>query len=144
MKNLRNLILVVIIFVAGFLVGQSVQAPTSLTPPANQAADVSAKKVLIGLYFAPEQVSFYPIEWREDLTALTATQALAGDNDLAFKTQDYGELGTLITQIGAKVNGDGNSYWQYWVNKDQVQVAANAYVLQPQDILEWKFTKSEL
>ncbi len=143
MKTLKYLIIAFIIFVAGFLLGQSV--PTS-SPIFNRNEDVVVKQqdeILTSFQFQSDQVSFYPYDWRQDLSVLEATKEVALANDLTFDSKDYGAMGVLITKIGDKENGQDNNYWQFWVNKEQPQIAADKYLLQPKDILEWKFTQSE-
>lgn len=62
-------------------------------------------------------------------------------NNINIKYQDYGsDLGVLIIQIGDKKNGQNRKYWQYFINDKYAQVGASSYILQADDVIEWKFT----
>lgn len=143
MKTLKYLIIALIIFVAGFLLGQSLPSTSPIFNQAENTAIEQPSSILTSFQFQTDQISFYPYDWRQDLSVLEATKEVALANGLSFDSKDYGEMGVLITKIGAKENGQDNNYWQFWVNKEQPQVAADKYLLQPKDILEWKFTQSE-
>lgn len=88
-------------------------------------------------------VVYRDIEFKENQTLFDLTKDLAKKNNLSFDYKDFGEMGYLITQIGDKINGQDNKFWQYWVNNEQVQVAANKYILRSNDIVLWKFAASK-
>ncbi len=73
-------------------------------------------------------------------TLLIALRNATTDSKLTLETKDYKDLGTLITKIGTKTNGENDRYWQYWVNNKSAETGAGAYVIQPNDVIEWKFT----
>lgn len=56
-----------------------------------------------------------------------------------LQTKDYAGVGTLVEQIGDKINGQNNKYWQYLVNKEQPLVSADQYLLKDNDQIEWHF-----
>jgi len=62
---------------------------------------------------------------------------------LKLATKEYAGLGTLVTAMGGKENGQESKYWQYYVNGVQAQVGSDSYVLREGDRIEWKFEKSE-
>lgn len=78
------------------------------------------------------------------LNLLYLTEKLAQEQNWEFTTQDYDELGTLVTQIKDKVNGQDQKYWQYKVNQKTPLVAADQYILQVGDVVDWAFRISEL
>ena len=49
-------------------------------------------------------------------------------------------MGVFITNIGGMVNDNKESKWRtYWVNNEIDMVAADQYVLQDGDVIEWKY-----
>lgn len=78
------------------------------------------------------------------LNLLYLTEQLAKEQNWEFATQDYDELGTLVTQIKDKVNGQEQKYWQYKVNQKTPLISANSYILQVGDVVDWEFRISEL
>lgn len=61
------------------------------------------------------------------------------DPSLALATQDYGEMGVLITAIGGFSNGTDGKYWQYMVNGSSPMIGADQYELSAQDQVVWQF-----
>lgn len=89
------------------------------------------------LALAPDQ-SFTPGESAFDLT-----KKITAEKKLLLVFDPPGEGGVFVKEIAGRKNGQNNKYWQYWVNAEQVQVAADKYQLQPNDVVEWKFIKSQ-
>lgn len=77
-------------------------------------------------------------------TLFDLTKQLITANNLKFDYKDYGDMGFLVTQIGDKINGQDSKYWQYWVNNEQVQTAANKYQVKSGDVILWRFAESKL
>lgn len=59
---------------------------------------------------------------------------------LPLETKEYAGLGTLVTSMNGRANGEDGKYWQYTVNGVMPQVSADAYVLTPHDQVVWTFT----
>ena len=74
---------------------------------------------------------------------LAATTKIAQKQNWLIDSEDYGELGVLITQIKDLKNGQNQKYWQYSINGQMPMVSVDKYFLQPNDHIEWKFDKSE-
>ncbi len=85
----------------------------------------------------------YSSQAERTLNVLFLTEKLAQDQGWEFQSQDYGEMGNLITQIRNKTNGEGNNYWHYYINDVLAPVAADQYILQPGDIVSWSFQDSQ-
>jgi hypothetical protein len=62
---------------------------------------------------------------------------------LNFTTKSYAGLGRIIDSIGDKRNGDDGQYWQFWVNNQYIPVGADAYIVNPGDVILWQFTKNK-
>ncbi len=50
----------------------------------------------------------------------------------------YGDSVFVTSIAGVANDPDRDLWWQYWVNGDLGPVAANKYVLQDDDVVEWK------
>ncbi|MCB9803016.1 DUF4430 domain-containing protein [Candidatus Nomurabacteria bacterium] len=84
----------------------------------------------------------YPYQNSESL--LDITQKIAQEESWDFQSQTYAEMGTLITQIRDKVNGDAGKYWQYQVNQKTPLVSVDQFFPKNEDLIEWKFEASAL
>lgn len=76
---------------------------------------------------------------------LSILQELSNTNEKLkdIKTQDYGDMGVLITSINGYTNGNDGNYWQYYVNNEQPMLSIDKYILLNNDVVELKFTKSK-
>jgi len=52
------------------------------------------------------------------------------------ETQDFGDLGEFVESIDG-MKPDSRHYWAFYLNGEQSQVGASAYVTKPTDIIEW-------
>ncbi len=73
------------------------------------------------------------------LDALTQATQVYG---LVLDTKDYGDLGVLVNAIGDLKGGQDNKYWSYYVNGQMATAAVNKQVVQPGDVIEFKFETS--
>lgn len=79
-----------------------------------------------------------PIEDGETLLELLKRlDAIAPDLDLI--TEDYGDMGVLVTGMGGRANGTDGSYWQYQVDGVTPMVGADQYELKDGEIIIWEF-----
>lgn len=98
----------------------------------------------VSFYFSDEEPVTKTYEYSStSLNLIEITQNIAQQNDWIFETEDYGELGVLVTNIKDKNNGQDNKYWQYFVNDKQPQISANKYFPSNNETIEWKFQESE-
>lgn len=141
-KNIRLAVLLIIFLLGGFFLGQSLQTAPKVPAPQTQQQQ-EAKNVSFMFIMDDAKLITATVPWKENLNLLDATKEIAIAKELAIETKDYGEMGTLVTQIGDKKNGEGTKYWQFWVNNEQVQTAANNYLLKPGDVISWQFRKSD-
>ena len=65
------------------------------------------------------------------------------EEGIELNYETYSGLGEFITQIGSKKNGEGDRYWQFWVNGAYSQVGASSYIVKVGDIIKWKFTNEK-
>ena len=80
----------------------------------------------------------------ENQTALSLLNKIALENsDFIVEIKDYGELGVLVTALAGVANGADNKYWQFWVNNEYSQAAADKYSVKGGDAVLWKFTNAQ-
>lgn len=145
MSKTNKIIIALVVILAGLLLFWNRSRPTTPaeiqpeTGPEMIAEKISVDLVVEGLLNLPTT-----LEFKKDIILLDALKELnLKYPELNLQTKDFGEMGTLVEQIGAQKNGAENKYWQYFVNGAQPMVGADKYVLQNNDRVEWKFAKSE-
>lgn len=63
--------------------------------------------------------------------------------DLKIETENFPPIGKMIVSINGFKNGEGGKYWQFWINGKYAQIGASAYILKPEDSVEWRFTNEK-
>ncbi|MFH0890798.1 MAG: DUF4430 domain-containing protein [Candidatus Liptonbacteria bacterium] len=130
---------VVLGLVAGILIGWSYQpvpvsAPTGVLPGAEQ------KTVSLMIDYGEGSVQTYnKIEIRPGQSVLDMLRDTMATQKLMFESKEYAGMGTLVTRIHSRANGENNNYWQYWVNNEKPNVGADTYKLQGGEWIAWKF-----
>lgn len=113
-------------------------------PLKKQANNINAgQEISLEFSFDKDEVLRLKYPYQKDISVLDFTAQIAENKAWEFKSQDYGEMGFLVTKINNKENGEANNYWHYYVNDNLVMISADKYILQPQDKLSWRFEKSE-
>jgi hypothetical protein len=51
--------------------------------------------------------------------------------------------GVFVTGINGSVNGEGGRFWQYWVNGQYANLAADHLALHDHDVVLWKFIAAQ-
>lgn len=83
------------------------------------------------------------IEVVDNSTVLNLLETLSEQESVInLKTEVYDGIGTLVTGIGEKQNGNDNYYWQYTVNEVMPMIGADAYTLSDGDFVLWEFKES--
>lgn len=136
--DLKNILLLAFVFVVGFGLGAAVNLPGLDTSKLNAPVKESTVSIMID-YGDGEVVTYNSVPVGVGENVFQATETLAKNNNLAFESKNYEGLGALIEKINTKKNGADNRYWQYFVNNQKPDVGAGLYVLQPGDLVEWKF-----
>ena len=131
----KSRLLLALVFVVGFGLGATVNLPTLVAPSGGPEAGT----VNLMLDYGDGEVASYSNIPTAAENVFQITEKIAKENNLAFESQTYQDLGALITKIGEKKNGEDGRYWQYWVNQQKPEVGAGAYVPQSGDFIEWKF-----
>lgn len=142
MKTLKFLILFLIVFVAGFFLGQSLQLAQNTTASQNSGA-IQENQTVVRLQFSGSELTeFQNVKFQTGQTVLDILKKLAQDNNLVLELKDYAGLGTMVNKIGELTNGQDNKYWQYYVNGQYSQTGADKYPLKNNDVIEWRFAPS--
>lgn len=116
---------------------QSKGATCSSGAPSGKFASmmIDAEDALLG---------FTDISLEENDTVYTVLARLAdAHDDFVVEAIDYGDLGVFINSINGKQSGDDNNYWQFWVNNQYADAAADKYVVKQGDVIFWKFTSNK-
>lgn len=140
MKTLKFIIVAVIFFAAGFLLGQSWRLPPAVVISQPFDGSVPELKVNYSLHYSDSEITeFQDVDISAGQSVLEVLKSLSELNDFSVKTEDYGSLGILVAGIGDKENGQSEKYWQYFVNGQQPMVGAGKYLLNGGETVEWKF-----
>lgn len=145
MKALKFIIIAVIFFAAGFLVGQSYQLPSAGPASNQQSVNQAAKaKITYILKFGDNELTeFQNVEVTPDQTVLEILKKLTAANNLTLETKDFKDLGIMVDKIGGRANGQNKKYWQFFVNNQYAQTGADKTFLKNGDNVEWRFTSDQ-
>jgi len=126
----------VLYFIAGAIVGAVVATFVGVSNPTSGIA--LQPQVQTGtvdfLIDSGEVVTFTDVPLGEVPTVFATLQ---GVSDVGF--EEYDEIGVFVKSIGG-VKGEGDAWWQYWVNGEHAQIASDKYMLTPGDVVLWKLT----
>jgi len=78
--------------------------------------------------------------------ASTAYQVLqaAQEQGLDFKGRNFLGMGFFIEEInGQRENPRFQKYWIYYINSKKATVGVSTYIVQPNDIISWKYEDEE-
>lgn len=144
-NKLKISLVVAVIFVSG-LVGFSFfvenMTPTiqEFSPVRQNIKTESQKLARISIDSGDGRIETLEIESNGKRSLLQIMKERFAEEGIELFYESYSGLGEFVTQIGDKKGGANGKYWQYWVNGSYAQVGASLYVVNPGDIIEWKFT----
>lgn len=99
------------------------------------------KKATLVLDFGNGEARTYEYTFTDKKTAYDALKETAEKENISLETQQY-NFGVFVKSIGGKETS-AEIAWIYFVNGEAGQVAADQYILQDGDRIEWKFIKPE-
>lgn len=150
MKDKKNII-IILIAVAVLLMWvvwsrDTAQAPSVQELPGNTfEVKESAAQVVVSIAIDDVIVEAQEMQMTPGTTALGLLEHLdQSRDDVHLQTEEYVDLGTLVSGIGPHENGDDNRYWHYYVNGVLPMIGADQYELQHTDRVEWKFEPAQL
>lgn len=85
----------------------------------------------------------YEIDASENSTVFSLLEELARRENFDIETDFYPEMGIFIESIGEAKGGTDNKWWQYWVNGNLGEVAADKKNVKAGDLIEWEFEAPE-
>jgi len=152
MKKIISVIIIIFIFGAGFFVGagwnhskfeQEIDKVKQESVASIEPADYEPLPASMMIDTGEDMLGFgnLPVNESDTVWSLLSS-ASESQESLTVNSNDYGELGVLVTDINGFSNGTDDKYWQFWVNNEYAAVAANLYKVKPGDVILWKFTSS--
>lgn len=118
-----------------------VEIPTIINP---QGGQISQEPVSLLIDTGDTLLGYNDIDIEDGDTVASVLSKLAdGGKNFSFTSQTYEGLGIFIDSINGVKGGDNNKYWQYWVNNQYGQIAADQYELKGGDVIMWKLTSSQ-
>lgn len=156
MKKVINILVFVVIVVGVIYFWQNNYRPKQVADKNDVAAEISQEiksnnddlpKPTINVRFVfsderSENVS-YELPAAASYSLFALTKNISSQKNWSFEWKDYGEMGILITKIDQTTNGADNKYWQYYINDQMPQVAANNYFPKTNDKIKWVFQPSQ-
>ena len=125
--------------IVGVLIGWSYQ-PLLVSAPARNISPEQNNAISLMLDYGNGKVqTFDKVKIASSGTVLDTLKDLAVKEDITFDSKTYEGMGTLVTRIDNSKNGDGERYWQYWVNNQKPSTGAQAQKVMGGDWIEWKF-----
>lgn len=149
MKIIAKIIIIIAVFVFGFVLGQKYTvAPSEKVDLSTDNQQIQEERTANLMFdFGDGDIkAFNNIIVNDGETIFDLVKEVAAKNNIKLGYKDYGgDLGVLIESIGEKKNNfDAGYYWQYWANNDYAKVGAGTYKLNDGDIIEWKYTKGQI
>ena len=142
-----------ILVLVGLLLGLGIQErlcynklqDASLAPQAPLGQERSSQSASVMIDADKDILAFPGIKIEAGDTVWSVLERLAKSQGekLKVESQDYGDMGILVTAINGVKGGEDNKYWQYWVNNEYAQVSADKQAVRAGDVIMWKFTGSE-
>lgn len=76
-----------------------------------------------------------------ELTAFSFLKIVAEENNIDLQTKQY-DFGVFVESIAGKKSNQKKA-WVYYINGDSANEAADKYLVQPGDKIEWKYKQPE-
>ncbi len=147
MKIIARIVIVVSIFMFGFVLGGRGEKPVveenvCISP---SLTVIEAKPVQLMLDFGDGKIETGTLDLSKDTTVYDFLESFTKENDIELKVKDYGgEMGVFVEAIGGIENNMSiNKFWQYWVNNNYAQVGPGQQKLKSGDMVEWKFIQGQ-
>ena len=145
LKIISKILVLIIVFFIGFYFGNQNNQLINLRNLEDQSQNIS--QTVDGLFdFNNGDIqTFSDINFKDKATLFDVLKELTMINDMEFSYTDYGgDLGVFIESINSVGNDtEGNKWWQYWVNDKHAEIGVSSYLVQPEDVVEFKFIESQ-
>ena len=147
MKLPIKIIIIILIFAAGFLLGWQVALAPADGQPVLTNQNAGEIKTDLAIDFGGGRIQNYnQIAMPEGSSVFDLLKKAAAENNLALDYKDYGgEMGVFINSIDNIKNAlAGDTFWQFWINGQYSQVGASSYKLKDGDKVEWRYIKGQI
>lgn len=140
-----NLIIFIILLIAVLGLWQWSNQSKTAQPNNEQLTGQTQGSINVKFSFSETEIVNLNHPYAENISAnlLTITQSLAKQQSWEFESKDYGEMGSLVTKIGEKTNGQDQKYWQFYINGEQPMLSADKFTPKNGDQIEWRFAESK-
>lgn len=139
-------ILIIVIFVAAILAILSCGAMVHKTYWPKLSLDKSSTfennfqdKISYIINYGEGKIDEYQIDASDNSTVFSLLEELARRENFEIETVSYPEMGIFVKSIDRAEGGTDNKWWQYWINGNLGEVAADKKEIKAGDIIEWKF-----
>jgi len=147
-KILAKIIIIIAIFLIGFLIGREYVIAPTVSPDKNEAVEQSEEDgVSLIIDFGDGEIQdFSSIKIEDGISAFELLKKITTESGIELKYKDYGgELGVMVEVIGGVEDSLADEkFWQYWVNGQYAKIGASNYELKDGDVVEWKYIKGQL
>lgn len=116
----------------------SINFPTPLQT--SSSSDQIEQTAQVVLNFG-DVIATYSATLQPSLSALSALSQVASASGRTVSIKTY-SFGSLVESIDGFANS-ADKAWIYFVNNQAASVGADAYLVQPADLIEWRYTKPE-
>jgi len=129
------LIIIALLALSGWLIYKNYQPEVLKT----QLPVVEQKEIKYIINKGEGNIKEYQVEISNDSTVFSLLEELSKKENFEIKTTVYAEMGILIDSIDGLKGGTNDKWWQYWVNNNLGELAADKKKINNGDIVEWKF-----
>ena len=79
----------------------------------------------------------------EDTTVYSLMDKLTKETNFSFSGKNYSGLGYFVDKInGIKNDNSNGKYWIYYINGQSAKVGISNYIINNNDLIEWKYENS--
>lgn len=110
--------------------------PTSLS---EITSEITQNKVLYIINKGDGEINEYQIEISQDSTVFSLLETLSQREEFEVNSTFYEGMGVFVETIDSVENGTEGKYWQYFINDELGEVAADKKTIKEGDKIEWIF-----
>jgi len=140
-ESSKNLILVLISIALIIVVGLGLINAGIIT---TETPELNSEKIHATLIinYGNDNIDEYTVE----ITSATVYSLLiktSEENNFEVAAEYYEEFDSHLIESINSVKGEGDMFWQYYVNGELGMVSADSQLIQDNDIVEWKYEQFE-
>ena len=139
MKKTKTAFIIIFSILLAFIIGWlslSGGLPTKTSPQVSTQKDEVQNTLKLSVNFGDGKEMTYESE-KESATAYGLLEIAAADKGVELVTETY-DFGILVKSING-YESTAEKAWIYFVNGESGTVAADQYILEPGDAVEWRY-----